>query len=77
MVTTEEVHNNLGVIIQNQEDEALNYAVNYAKAGLDMTDWEMLTVQILYILNNTHYWRGKEARRVKATLRQYLAENRL
>lgn len=46
------------------------YAKAYAKAGLEMTDPEMVRVQILYILNNTGSWRGEVARHTKAGFKQ-------
>lgn len=49
----------------------IHYAVAYAKAGLNMTDREMIRVQCLYILNNLQGWRGEEAKQVKATLNQF------
>ena len=43
----------------------------YARAGLHMTDREMIRVQALYILSNLQGWRGEEARMVKATLKHF------
>ncbi len=50
------------IIVDNQETPALNYAVNYAKAGLSMTeDSEDFRVQCLYVVNNISNWRSTKA----------------
>ena len=52
-------------------DKGFNtYAKSYARAGLDMTGYE-LKIQILYILNNLIYWKGEGARTAKAYLKGY------
>ena len=56
-------------IIANKEKKALNYAVNYAKHGLYITDPHEMKVQSLYILNNMTHWRGDLAKEVRATLK--------
>jgi len=49
------------LIIQNQDSPALNYAVNYAKAALNMDEnSNEFEVQCLYILNNITHWRAKK-----------------
>lgn len=48
----------------------LNYAINYAIAGVGMTGKEQ-QVQALYILNNITHWRGREATEVRAALTIY------
>lgn len=55
-------------IIKHSNEPALNYAVNYAKAGRNMIG-EEARVQALYILNNMSRWRGDTARSVRAALR--------
>jgi len=46
------------LIVQHQEMPALNYAVNYAKAGLYMDEnSRAFQVQCLYIANNIANWR--------------------
>lgn len=53
----------LQTIVDNQDNPALNYAINYAKEALSaydigMTDdTEMLKIQLLYVLDNLNYWR--------------------
>ena len=64
------VNEALGLIIENKEVKALNYAVNYAKYGLRMTGDELKT-QCLYVLNNMAYWRGAEAKFVRTTLKAF------
>jgi hypothetical protein len=55
-------------IIRHSNERALNYAVNYAKAGRHMTGDEA-RVQALYILNNMTHWRGDTAKRVREALK--------
>ncbi|MGL5737167.1 MAG: hypothetical protein ACRCYS_20105 [Beijerinckiaceae bacterium] len=52
------------------QNSGLQYAAAYAKAGLGMTDPEMIRVQKLYIDSNLSSWRGPEAREVKYQLRK-------
>ena len=50
------------MIVDNQETPALNYAVNYARAGLSMDeDSEDFRVQCLYVVNNISNWRSTKA----------------
>ena len=49
---------------------SLNYAVEYCRAGLQMSGHE-LQVQTLYILNNITGWRAPEAKEVRLILRAY------
>lgn len=49
--------------------KSLNYAVNYAKAGLTM-EGEELRVQCIYILCNLAYWRHSKAKEVRAVLKR-------
>jgi len=64
------VKNSLRLIIANKEQKSLNYAVNYARAGLSMAGHE-LKVQCLYVLNNMSRWRGDVAKEVRQTLKDY------
>lgn len=57
------------VILDNRTAPALNYAVNYANAGLYMTCPHEHRVQALYILNNIQQWRGDDAKAVRASLK--------
>jgi hypothetical protein len=68
--TDQEVHSALRTIIRNGESKALNYCVNYAKAGLYMYE-EVLRIQCLYVLNNMTHWIGEEAKEVRALLKAY------
>ena len=65
------VHRALQILIQHQEEPALQWAVNYAKYGLLCTG-EELNVQLLYTLNNVAQWRGPDARACKIVLRSRL-----
>lgn len=56
-------------IVESANVPALNYAVNYAKAGLKMVDSYEIKVQALYILNNMTHWRGSEAKEVREILK--------
>lgn len=58
----------LSLIIKNRNEKALNYAVNYARAGQGMTGQEA-KVQCLYILNNMTAWRGETAKAVRESLK--------
>ncbi len=60
-------------IIKNKHEKALNYCVNYARAGLHMTGYE-LKVQCLYVLNNMTHWRGKDARKARNIIKEYIKE---
>lgn len=55
-------------IIRNKDKPALNWAVNYARAGIGMTGRDART-QALYILSNITHWRGDEAKQVRASLK--------
>ena len=60
----------LDQIVQNKEQKALNYAVEYARLGRYMNGHD-LYVQVLYVLNNMTHWRGDTAKEVRAVLKQY------
>ena len=50
------------LIVDNQEAPALNYAVNYVKAGLSMNEnSEEFRVQCLYLVGNISNWRSTKA----------------
>ena len=55
-----EVKRALQGILVNRDARAVNWAVAYARAGLDL-EGEDLRVQCLYILNNITRWRGDTA----------------
>jgi len=48
----------------------LNYAVNYAKYGLEIEELADAKVQALYILNNMTHWRGDLAKEIRAILKE-------
>lgn len=75
MVKDEEVYTSLKTIIKHKDDKALNYAINYAVAGLNMTGRE-LYIQCLYVLGNIPHWRKPEAKEVRRVLKQYCEENK-
>lgn len=57
-------------IVKNRNEKALNYAVNYAREGLNMDqDDYAAKVQCLYILNNMTAWRGETAKAVRESLK--------
>lgn len=70
-------HNACSAIWDNRETKALNYAANYARAGLSMDDSEEILVQCLYILNNITAWRGDVATHVRGTLKQLTAKSKV
>lgn len=55
--------------IMRATSPAVNYAVNYAQAGLRMSNPDEIRVQSLYILNNITHWRGDEAKAVRNILK--------
>ena len=49
----------LQMIVEDRDCPALNYAVNYAKVGLQMPDnSEVLRIQCLYLQGNISKWRA-------------------
>lgn len=75
--TIKEVHDALDCIIANQESKALNWAVNYAKEARLMDEEQLLmNWQIEYVLNNITYWRGDQAKAVRATLKEFVKTRR-
>jgi hypothetical protein len=71
-VTDADVHACIKTILSDKKAYAtsLNYAVDYCKAGLDMTGYT-LKVQVLYILNNITRWRHKDAKGIRNILKLY------
>lgn len=69
-VTEGEVRSSLRVILNNSDKKALNWAVNYAREGLEMYGKD-LRVQCLYVLNNMTHWTGTVATEVRETLKAY------
>lgn len=58
-------------IINARGNEAVNWAVNYAKAGLAYAEnSDAARVQSLYILNNITSWRGDVAKEARAALKR-------
>jgi hypothetical protein len=57
-------------IIAYRGKPAVNYAVNYARAGISMTGRDLRT-QVLYVLNNISHWRGPIATEVRQTLKKF------
>lgn len=68
--SVDEVYRALGLIVRNANEPALNYCVNYARYGLNMTGHD-LEVQILYVLNNMTHWRSPQANSVRNILKAY------
>jgi hypothetical protein len=72
-------------IVSNAHAKALNYAVNYAKHGIELLDKRpllgehsenltALRVQCLYVLNNMTHWRGETATTVRVNLRRHVRD---
>ena len=70
IVTEKEAQEAMATIVANRDQKAVNWAVNYAQVGMDMTG-EELRVQCLYVLNNISHWRGEEATAVRNILKAY------
>lgn len=73
MITESQVHDAFKTIIANREVKALNYAVNYAKVGLELHGKDLF-YQVLYVLNNMIHWRGVEAKAVRDTLKAFVEQ---
>ena len=63
-------HDCCRAVVAKAETKALNYAVGYAEAGLDLQSPSAQELQALYILNNITHWRGDQATAIRATLKQ-------
>ena len=59
-------------IIEHSDAKALNYAVNYAKAGLGMTNANACRVQSMYIKSNMTHWRGDIAKGCRQVLTELI-----
>lgn len=54
--------------------QQVNYAVNYASAGIHLINKDNIharKLQALYILNNITRWRGDTAKAVRAFLKEF------
>lgn len=65
-----EFHKACQSIVDNQDEKALNYAVNYAKHGLTITTLYEAKIQALYIVGNITSWRGITAQETRAILKK-------
>jgi hypothetical protein len=72
-LTEDDVRRAFETIIRNAGTPALDWAINYAKYGLDCHDDELRT-QTLYVLNNIQSWRGPQAKQVRQTLKDYVKQ---
>lgn len=70
MTNVTEFHAACRAILAESNKPALNYAVGYARAGLEMTDPEAIRVQCLYILNNITGWRGEAAKATRGAFKR-------
>jgi len=74
MSTEVEVKEAIKIILMDKKSypKSLNYAVEYCRAGLFLTG-EALRIQVLYILNNISYWRGKGNKEVREVLKAFVS----
>lgn len=72
-VTDQMARDMLELIVDNKEDKALNYCVNYARIGKDMVG-DALKTQCIYVLNNMKYWRGPDSKKVRETLKAFVVD---
>ena len=70
-ITEVEVKKALNEVWLARLDKNVNYAVNYARAGILMSGKELKT-QCLYVLNNIQYWRGETAKEVRGILKRFV-----
>ena len=70
--TIEYFHQACQNIVDNKSQKAVNYAVNYARKGLEMSGILSARVQALYILNNIIYWRGPIAKESRNILKNFV-----
>lgn len=70
----------LELIVANQDANALNWAVNYAKVALVMVkhgmEPEEIAHQLLYVRSNLSHWRHPQAKDVRLALDKYIKEAR-
>lgn len=60
----------LELIVANDADPDLNYAINYAEYALSLLeDTEELRVQCLYVANNLATWRHPQAKEARAAIK--------
>lgn len=62
------------LIIDNQKLPSVNWAVNYARHGMEVTDQHEMKVQALYIKGNITHWRGAEALETRTILSSLIKE---
>jgi len=69
----EDVKNAIKVILQDTKayQTSLNWAVNYCRYALEISDEKEMQVQVLYILSNITSWRNEKAKEVRAVLKAY------
>ena len=67
----EKFHEACRLVVKNQTAKALNYCVNYAKYGLEVSDESEAKVQALYVLSNMTHWRGDDAKRARQLLKEF------
>jgi hypothetical protein len=62
----------LQTIVDNQDNPSLNYAINYAKVALIMTEQDMgFETQLIYVLSNLSGWRvNKKFSITKETIKE-------
>jgi len=70
--TIEYFHQACQNIVDNRDQKALNWAVNYAREGLRMNEVDDARTQALYILNNISYWRGPIAEESRSILKNFI-----
>ncbi len=63
-------------VVDHQTIKALNYAVEYAKYGLTISDPHEAHVQALYLANNISYWRGDTAKLTRAKLKAFITKTK-
>ena len=59
-------------IVDHQTEKSLNWAVNYAKHGLTVTDKHEAQVQAMYIVGNISRWRGPIAKETRSILKNVI-----
>ena len=68
-----EIRNALASIVKNRNEKALNWAVEYARFGIELIedncDNDSLRIQLMYVTGNISRWRGEEAKQVRDTLK--------
>ena len=71
VIARDKVYKAFQTIIDNRDQKALMWAVNYARYGLTITDKGEIHTQCLYVLNNIQRWRGDTAKQVRNTLKDF------